>query len=185
MRNFRCDGQLNFVFRLYVITYLDFGRRSCTSLRKTIILMADCSLIGNFRMARITSAGAAAGIRARASESQRGYLLTFPLTDIAIINKELRNTADCPMSIYTPRSRPSMRNLSSSTFATTTPTPRRASAIAVGEELRVGDAVNVPGGMDGVVRFVGEVKGKPGVFVGVELSRKWAARGKNDGDADG
>lgn len=52
-------------------------------------------------------------------------------------------------------------------------------------DIEVGDLVEVPGGMDGTVKFVGEVRGKQGYFVGVELSKKWAARGKNDGDADG
>lgn len=56
---------------------------------------------------------------------------------------------------------------------------------AASAELQIGDSVNVPGGMDGTVKFVGEVNGKPGYFVGVELSRKWAARGKNDGEAEG
>ena len=52
-------------------------------------------------------------------------------------------------------------------------------------DLRVGDAVNVPGDMYGTVRFLGSVKGKQGTFVGVELGRDFAARGKNDGDVDG
>ena len=52
-------------------------------------------------------------------------------------------------------------------------------------ELEVGDAVNVPGDMYGVVKFVGNVRGKTGRFVGVELDREFAARGKNDGDVDG
>lgn len=51
--------------------------------------------------------------------------------------------------------------------------------------LEVGDIVDVPGGMHGTVKFIGEVKGKKGVFAGVELSREWAARGKNDGDVEG
>lgn len=51
--------------------------------------------------------------------------------------------------------------------------------------LEVGDPVDVPGGMHGVVKFIGEVQGKKGVFAGVELSREWAARGKNDGDVEG
>lgn len=51
--------------------------------------------------------------------------------------------------------------------------------------LEVGDTVDVPGGMHGVVKFIGEVKGKKGIFAGVELSREWAARGKNDGDVEG
>jgi len=53
------------------------------------------------------------------------------------------------------------------------------------ESIEVGDNVEVPGGMDGSVKFVGEVKGKKGYFVGVELSEEWAARGKNNGDAEG
>lgn len=51
--------------------------------------------------------------------------------------------------------------------------------------LEVGDIVDVPGGMHGTVKFIGEVKGKKGIFAGVELSREWAARGKNDGDVEG
>lgn len=52
-------------------------------------------------------------------------------------------------------------------------------------DLEVGDAVNVPGEMYGVVRFVGTVRGKNGKFVGVELDREFAAKGKNDGDVEG
>ncbi len=52
-------------------------------------------------------------------------------------------------------------------------------------DLEVGDMVDVPGGMHGTVKFIGEVKGKKGIFAGVELSREWAARGKNDGDVEG
>lgn len=54
-----------------------------------------------------------------------------------------------------------------------------------GRDLEVGDLVDVPGAMTGVVRFIGSVRGKPGVFAGVELSRQFASRGKNDGDVDG
>lgn len=43
----------------------------------------------------------------------------------------------------------------------------------------------MPGDMYGTVRFVGNVRGKAGRFVGVELDREFAARGKNDGDVDG
>ncbi len=52
-------------------------------------------------------------------------------------------------------------------------------------EIEVGDVVNVPGDMYGTVKFIGSVKGKAGVFAGVELSKEFAPRGKNDGDADG
>ncbi|MCJ1354661.1 MAG: hypothetical protein MMC33_004650 [Icmadophila ericetorum] len=82
----------------------------------------------------------------------------------------------------TPRLRPSMRNLSANSHANMTPTSHRSSGT---DDIQVGDAVNVPGGMDGTVKFLGEVKGKAGIFVGVELSRRWAGRGKNDGEAEG
>ncbi|KAF3912426.1 hypothetical protein ABW20_dc0101310 [Dactylellina cionopaga] len=51
--------------------------------------------------------------------------------------------------------------------------------------LEIGDSVNVPGGMYGTVKFVGVVKGKPGVFVGVELEGPHAVNGKNDGTVEG
>jgi hypothetical protein len=54
-----------------------------------------------------------------------------------------------------------------------------------GRDIEVGDTVDVPGGMHGTVKFVGTVKGKKGTFAGVELSREYSARGKNDGDVEG
>ncbi len=56
---------------------------------------------------------------------------------------------------------------------------------ADGQDLSVGDIVDVPGSMHGVVKFIGSVRGKKGVFAGVELSREYAQRGKNDGEVDG
>ena|ERR1700753_2359806 len=54
-----------------------------------------------------------------------------------------------------------------------------------GREIEVGDAVDVPGEMNGFVKFIGPVKGKKGIFAGVELSKEFAKRGKNDGDVEG
>jgi hypothetical protein len=54
-----------------------------------------------------------------------------------------------------------------------------------GEDLDVGDTVDVPGNMYGIVRFIGGVQGKKGLFAGVELSDEFASRGKNNGDVDG
>lgn len=51
--------------------------------------------------------------------------------------------------------------------------------------VALGDMVNVPGDMYGIVKFVGPVRGKQGKFIGVELASEFAARGKNDGDVDG
>ncbi|KAJ5971170.1 uncharacterized protein N7479_001088 [Penicillium vulpinum] len=53
------------------------------------------------------------------------------------------------------------------------------------DDVRVGDKVNVPGGMHGTVKYLGAVAGKPGRFAGVELSSEHAQRGKNSGDVDG
>lgn len=52
-------------------------------------------------------------------------------------------------------------------------------------DIDVGDLVDVPGNMHGVVKFLGNVAGKNGVFAGVELSEEFASRGKNNGDVDG
>ncbi|OAG09026.1 uncharacterized protein CC84DRAFT_1162819 [Paraphaeosphaeria sporulosa] len=65
------------------------------------------------------------------------------------------------------------------------PTTPTSTMGADSSELEVGDLVDVPGAMTGVVKFVGSVRGKPGVFAGVELSRQFATRGKNDGDVEG
>ena len=69
--------------------------------------------------------------------------------------------------------------LNESTMAPLTP-----GKLAV-DEFAVGDTVDVPGNMHGVVRFVGSVEGKKGVFAGVELHPDFASRGKNSGDVDG
>ena len=53
------------------------------------------------------------------------------------------------------------------------------------QNLEVGDRVDVPGMMHGTIKFIGEVKGKKGHFAGVELSKEFASKGKNDGDVDG
>lgn len=55
----------------------------------------------------------------------------------------------------------------------------------VGDDVTVGDTVEVPGNMLGTVRFVGSVGGKKGIFAGVELHHDFAPRGKNNGDVDG
>jgi hypothetical protein len=54
-----------------------------------------------------------------------------------------------------------------------------------GREIQVGDVVDVPGNMHGQVKFIGTVRAKNGLFAGVQLSKEYASRGKNDGDVDG
>ncbi|KAI2467720.1 hypothetical protein F4781DRAFT_299774 [Annulohypoxylon bovei var. microspora] len=54
-----------------------------------------------------------------------------------------------------------------------------------GDDVALGDTVDVPGNMSGIIRFVGSVAGRKGTFAGVELHPDYAARGKNSGDVDG
>lgn len=110
------------------------------------------------------------------------------------------------MSLHTPRrlgpARPSLHPTASSpnlSLASSKNIARQASLSALvggasspsnrmgadGQNIGVGDTVDVPGGMHGVVQFVGAIRGKAGVFAGVELSRAYAPRGKNNGEVDG
>lgn len=57
--------------------------------------------------------------------------------------------------------------------------------MTTGDEITIGDIVDVPGNMTGTVRFIGSVDGRKGIFAGVELHREFASRGKNSGDVDG
>ncbi|EGO52299.1 hypothetical protein NEUTE1DRAFT_71737 [Neurospora tetrasperma FGSC 2508] len=57
--------------------------------------------------------------------------------------------------------------------------------MSTGDEITIGDMVEVPGNMTGTVRFIGSVDGRKGIFAGVELHREFASRGKNSGDVDG
>ena len=53
-------------------------------------------------------------------------------------------------------------------------------------EPEVGDGVRLEShGFEGVLRFVGEIEGKPGLWAGVELSGGFAGKGKNDGSVNG
>ncbi|MCJ1397023.1 hypothetical protein MMC11_000215 [Xylographa trunciseda] len=125
-------------------------------------------------------------VHALFTENMDGTLTATLTVNDRVQSLRIRDGHHTAMASYTPRARPSMRNLSSSTFTASTPTTRRASDMGSStQDLRVGDTVDVPGGMDGIVKFVGEVRGKQGHFVGVELNRRWANRGKNDGDAEG
>ena len=52
--------------------------------------------------------------------------------------------------------------------------------------FEVGDGVRIESlGFEGVLRFVGEIDGKEGLFGGVELSGGFAGKGKNDGSVAG
>ncbi|KAK4176323.1 hypothetical protein QBC36DRAFT_187773 [Triangularia setosa] len=62
-------------------------------------------------------------------------------------------------------------------------TPGRLGA-AGGDDVQVGDVIDVPGNMTGTIRFIGSVTGRKGTFVGVELHPDFAGRGKNSGDVD-
>ncbi|KAK3695381.1 hypothetical protein B0T22DRAFT_104088 [Podospora appendiculata] len=67
----------------------------------------------------------------------------------------------------------------------TMPPPLTPGRPGPGDDIDVGDMVDVPGNMTGTVRFVGSVAGRKGTFAGVELHRDFSGRGKNNGDVDG
>ncbi|KAL2161501.1 hypothetical protein VTH06DRAFT_8063 [Thermothelomyces fergusii] len=69
--------------------------------------------------------------------------------------------------------------------AETMPVPNTPGRLGGGDEVAVGDTVEVPGNMAGTVRFIGPVPGRKGIFAGVELHPEYANRGKNSGDVDG
>lgn len=69
--------------------------------------------------------------------------------------------------------------------AETMPIPNTPGRFGGGDEIAVGDTVEVPGNMMGTVRFVGPVSGRKGIFAGVELHPEYANKGKNSGDVDG
>ncbi|KAK9456122.1 hypothetical protein V1511DRAFT_496608 [Dipodascopsis uninucleata] len=52
-------------------------------------------------------------------------------------------------------------------------------------DFSVGDTVYVPGGMQGVIMYIGPVHGRGGEFAGVDLIGDDMARGKNNGTVDG
>lgn len=68
---------------------------------------------------------------------------------------------------------------------TTMPLTINPGTMTTGDEVTIGDIVEVPGNMTGTVRFIGSVDGRKGIFAGVELHREFASRGKNSGDVDG
>ncbi|KAK3988052.1 Tip elongation protein 1 [Cladorrhinum sp. PSN332] len=75
--------------------------------------------------------------------------------------------------------------LASDTPTTSMPSPPTPGVRAGAGDLAIGDIVDVPGNLTGIVRFIGSVGGRNGTFAGVELLPEHAARGKNNGDVDG
>ena len=83
-----------------------------------------------------------------------------------------------------PRSAPraSLGRVSALRNACASPSPFWAPPRAV----EIGDLVRLEGSdLVGVLRYLGEVHSRPGVFAGIELVGDCAGRGKNDGTVDG
>lgn len=60
------------------------------------------------------------------------------------------------------------------------------SSSRAGRVFEVGDEVRIESlGHEGILRFLGEIDGKPGLWAGVELSGGFSGRGKNDGSVNG
>jgi CAP-Gly domain-containing linker protein 1 len=62
----------------------------------------------------------------------------------------------------------------------------RNSSRASQRPLEVGDPVRIDSlNLEGTLRYLGEIQGKPGHWAGVELSGQYVGKGKNDGSAAG
>lgn len=62
----------------------------------------------------------------------------------------------------------------------------RSSSSAKVRTLETGDIVRIESlAVEGVLRYFGEIEGKPGTYAGVELNGAFAGRGKNDGSVAG
>lgn len=59
-----------------------------------------------------------------------------------------------------------------------------AVSAAVSGPPRIGDRVKAAG-MEGVLRYTGEVTGKPGIWAGIELVDEYVGKGKNNGSVQG
>lgn len=85
-------------------------------------------------------------------------------------------TSAPPTRARTPAARPPSRQ--SDAF------PRSASR--AGRNFEVGDNVRIESlGYEGILRYIGEIDGKAGLWAGVELSGGFAGKGKNDGSVNG
>jgi len=71
----------------------------------------------------------------------------------------------------------------------TSRSPSRQSDVqskSVNRQLSVGDSVRVDSlALEGVLRYMGEIQGKNGIWAGVELISQFAGRGKNNGSVNG
>ncbi|KAI0255679.1 hypothetical protein BJV78DRAFT_565824 [Lactifluus subvellereus] len=59
------------------------------------------------------------------------------------------------------------------------------SSSRVGRSFEVGDNVRIESRFEGTLRYLGEIEEKTSQWVGVELSGRFAGKGKNDGSVDG
>ncbi|KAK9367138.1 hypothetical protein V1509DRAFT_627744 [Lipomyces kononenkoae] len=106
-----------------------------------------------------------------------------------------RRTSMQPPSALSPSPSPARSRMSrvSSAYSRSPPaagmtSPRPPSARGFADEpaeFGVGDLVYVPGGLRGVVLFIGQVSGKSGEFAGVDLLGPDADKGKNNGTVNG
>lgn len=57
---------------------------------------------------------------------------------------------------------------------------------SVSRSFEIGDNVRIESlGFEGLLKFVGEIEGKPGLWAGVELGGGFAGKGKNNGTVNG
>lgn len=101
-----------------------------------------------------------------------------PRTPAAVHNQPRPMTPTNPLA----RSTNSFGSTAARFTATKEPTTTRVRALVVGD----GVTLDVTGTkMEGVMRFLGSVEGKDGIWAGIELDDEFHGRGKNDGSVKG
>jgi len=94
-------------------------------------------------------------------------------------------------SAYSSASMPKPPPTRSKTPVSVRPQSRQSDVFArsssrAGKTFEMGDNVRIESlGFEGVLRYFGAIDGKPGLWAGVELSKGFAGKGKNDGSVGG
>ena len=93
----------------------------------------------------------------------------------SVVGRPSSVTSAPPTRTKTPSARPPSRQ--SDAFS--------RSVSRAGRTFEIGDNVRIESlGYEGILRYVGEIDGKPGLWAGVELSGGFAGKGKNDGSVN-
>jgi CAP-Gly domain-containing linker protein 1 len=135
------------------------------------------SIAGSSRAPSARSPSVASAV---STTSSTGYT---PRTPNSISSYQTKTSSTVPPPFSPPYSaRPSSTRPESQTSNA----GARSSSSAKVRTLETGDTIRIESlAVEGVLRYLGEIEGKPGTYAGVELSGAFGSRGKNDGSVAG